>query len=348
MECKSVQKFLSENDCDCGSENIPAEIKKHIGKCGNCQRYYQLAVILNSRKGALEKAPPEVLPAVERHIYANSRPLSHAMSFDKFKFLLKPAFAGFAVMLVAVVSYAYLANKSIGHVENLTQRFNIAEFKDIKPGDVLYAGDNTTAAIRLESGNELQLHQNTMVMMNSARNITLSRGEVSVLSGDNELRIETPDGLLLAKNTAAKIHTVARLEHGSLKTETTCIVSHGELIIKSAAKEIALGHGQKAVVGENGAIMYRELLADGDYESAKSPDAMQKLFAAVQSLCDCIKAADYAPAKKGNHRQLFGKEVNENKFKVRVFWQEKGLNEMAYGPLNETNITNNKRNMNGS
>jgi antitoxin component YwqK of YwqJK toxin-antitoxin module len=332
MECGIFKKHLKENDCR--NDIVPAEIKKHLSECKNCQKYYQFALILNSQKGSLEKAPEEILPNIENKILDSVKQLTNEESFSRFKFLLKPAFAGFFVLLLTVLSYVYLADKNIGYVDNLSERFKIAQFENIKSGDVLYAGDNTTVTVRLKSKNQLQIHQNTIVRAKSARQIALSRGEISLLSGDKELQIETPDGVLLARNTNTKITTVARLENGLIKTETTCVVLNGKLIIKYPSKEIILNQGQKTVLAENGRITYQKQLTVAESESEKSTAVKQKIFAAVESLCDCIHAFNYTPGKKADHLQLFGKEVNENKFKVRVFWQEKGLNKLASGPLN--------------
>ncbi len=337
MECRKIENYLKENDCS--TDIVPAEIKKHLSECKNCQKYYQFALILNSQKCLLEKAPEDILPNIENKILDSIRQLKNEVSPNRFKikYLLKPSFAGFCVLLVAVLSYAYLAGKNIGHVENLSERFKIAQFENIKSGDVLYAGDNTTVTINLKSKNKLQMHHNTTVKVKGSRQIALSRGEISLLSGDKELRIETPDGLLLARNTTTKIHTIARLENGLLKTETTCIVLKGKLIIKYPLKEIVLNQGQKAVLAENGGITYQKQLTAAESESEKDNSVQQKLFAAVESLCDCINVINYTPGKKTDHLQLFGKEVNENKFKVRVFWREKRLNELVAGPLNGNN-----------
>jgi hypothetical protein len=335
MECEIFKKYLKENECS--NDIVPAEIKKHLSDCKNCQKYYQFALLLNSQKSLMEKAPEEILLNVEKKIFDSIRHSKNREPFTIFRPLLKPAFAGFFVLLVAVLSYAYLAKKNIGHVENLSERFKIAQFENIKSGDELYTGDSTTAAISLKSKNELQIHHNTIVRVKGPRHIALSRGEISLLSGDKELQIETPDGLLLARNTNTKITTVARLENGVLKTETTCIVFNGKLIIKYPLKEITLNQGQKVVLAEDSRITYQKQLTAAESESEKSTAVKQKIFAAVQSLCDCIYASQYTPDKKANHLQLFGKEVNENKFKVRVFWKEKGLNELVLGPLNENN-----------
>jgi antitoxin component YwqK of YwqJK toxin-antitoxin module len=335
MECKILEEYLTTNDCAC--DIVPVEIKKHLSECKTCQQFYQFASLLNSQKSLLEKAPEDILPNIEKKISDSLKQFKNKEPFTIFKPLFKPAFAGFFVLLVAVLSYSYLTNKNIGRVENLSERFKIAQFENINSGDELYTGDNTTAAIRLKSRNELQIHHNTIVRVKSSRHISLSRGEISLLSGDKELQIETPDGLLLARNTNTKINTVARLENGVLKTETTCIVFNGKLIIKYPLKEITLNQGQKAVLAENGRITYQTQLTAAESESEKSTAVKQKVFTAVQSLCDCIYASNYTPDKKANHLQLFGKEVNENKFKVRVFWQEKGLNQLGFGPMNGNN-----------
>jgi hypothetical protein len=356
MECSIFEKYLKGNDC-C-SDIIPVEITKHLGECKNCQNYYQFAMILNSQKSVLEKAPEDILPAVENKIFESItlkkeslnrfkyllKPsfnglFEHIGLYNRFKYLLKPAFAGLFVLLLIVVSYTYLANKNIGYVENLSERFKLSQFENIKSGDMLYAGDNTTADIRLNSKNKLQIHQNTIVRVKGSRKIALSRGEISLASGDNELQIETPDGVLLARNSNTKITTIASVENGLIKTETTCIVFKGTLIIKHPLREIVLNQGQKAVLAGNDGITYPQQMTVAESKSEKSAAVKQKLFAAVESLCDCIHTFNYTPGKKADHLQLFGKEVNEKKFKVRVFWQEKGLNELGFGHPGEESKT---------
>jgi len=81
--------------------------------------------------------------------------------------------------------------------------------------------------------------------------------------------------------------------------------------------------GEKVLLTENGGITYQKQLTAVESESEKSFTVKQKLFAAVASLCDCIQTNDYTPGKKGDHLQFFGKEKDENKFKVHVFWREK-------------------------
>jgi hypothetical protein len=334
MECNKIAKYLKENDCS--DTIVPEEIQKHLITCKDCRQYYQFVLALGMQKESLEKAPEDILPTIEKKIF-NSIPLKNEEPFNIFKFLLKPSFAVSFVLLVVVLSYAYRANKNIGYVENLSERFKIAQFENIKSGDVLYAGDNTIATIKLKSNDKLQIHHNTIVRVKGSRHLSLSRGEISLLSGDKEIQIETPDGLVLARNTNTKITTSAKLEKGLLKTETTCFVFKGKLIIKYPSKEVILNQGQKVVLAENGRITYQEQLTAAEFESEKSNATQQKLLAAVESLCDCIHADNYAPGKKSNHLQLFGKEVNENKFKVRVFWQEKGLHGLVLGPMNKNN-----------
>jgi hypothetical protein len=334
MECNKIEKYLKEKDCI--DNTVPEELQQHLAQCKDCHNYYQFVLALNLQKGSIEKAPEDILPNIEKKIL-NSINSKNRKPFTLFKPLLKPSFAVSFILLVAILSYLYLANKNIGYVENLSERFKIAQFENIKSGDVLYAGDNTIATVRLKNDNKLQIHQNTIVRVKGSRRLSLSRGEISLLSGDKELQIETPDGLLLARNTKTKIATTVRLEKGVLKTETTCCVFNGKLIIKYPSKEVILNQGQKIVLAENGRITYQQQMTTTESESEKNNIVKQKLLAAVESLCDCIHADNYVPGKKSNHLQLFGKEVNENKFKVRVFWPEKGLHGLVFGPINEKN-----------
>jgi hypothetical protein len=341
MECHKIEKYLKGSDCR--DNALPEELQKHLATCKDCRHYYQFVSALDVQKGSLEKAPEDILSAIEKEI-TNNNPYKNRKPFTLFnplliKPLIKPSFAVVFLLLVAVLSYSFLANTNIGYVENLSQRFKIAQFENIKSGDVLYAGDNTTASINLKNKTKLQIHHNTIVRVNGLRHLSLSRGEISLLSGDKELRIETPDGLLLVKNTKTKITTSAKLEKGVLKTETICEVFRGQVTIKYPSKEIILNEGEKVVFAENGRITHQNQLTAAEFESGKSSAPQQTLVAAVESLCDCIHADNYIPGKKANHQQLFGKEVNENKFKVRVFWQEKGLHGLVLGSLNKTNKT---------
>jgi hypothetical protein len=341
MECGVFKNHFNENDCSVSA--LPGHMQKHLAECKECQRYFQFVSALNLQKGSLVKAPEDVLPNIEKKIFENVRQIKIEGPFNVFKFLFKPSFAASftVVVFVAALSYAYMANINIGSVENLSKRFKLAQFENIKSGDMLYAGDNTTAVISLKSNNKFQIHQNTVVRVKGPRQIVLSRGEISLLSGDKELRIETPEGLFLAKNTDTKILTTVKLENGVLKTETTCIVLAGRLIIKSPLKEITLEQGQKVVLAQNGGITYQKQLAPAEFESEKSAAVSQMVFSAVQALCDCIYVSEYAPDKKTDHLQFFGSQANENKFKVHVFWKEKGLIQPGLGHWNGNNVVYN-------
>jgi len=292
MECKKIEKYLKKNEC-CDNA-LPEEMRKHLAACKDCQQYYRFFLALNAQKGSLVKAPEDILPTIEKQIL-NSIPIKKEEPFPLFNFLFKPSFAVFCVLLVAVLSYAYLANRNIGYVENLSERFKIAQFENIKSGDVLYAGDNTIATIRLKNNNKLQIHHNTIVRVKGSRQLSLSRGEISLLSGDKELQIETPNGLLLAKNANTKITTIARMEKGLLKTETTCAVYTGKITIKYLSQETVLNQGQKAVIAENGTITYEKQLTAADSESEENNATERKILSAVESLCDCINAENYTP-----------------------------------------------------
>jgi len=129
------------------------------------------------RKGSLEKAPEDILPNIEKRILDSVKPLKIKGPFTLFQPLFKPAFAGFFMLLVAVGFYTFLANQNIGYVENLSQRFKLAQFENIKSGDMLYAGDNTNADIRLNSKNKFQIHQIRLSGSKGPRRIALSRGK---------------------------------------------------------------------------------------------------------------------------------------------------------------------------
>jgi hypothetical protein len=334
MVCTILAKYFKKHACS--DTAVPEELQRHLTDCKDCNSYYRLISALGVQKGSLLKAPEDLLISIEKKI-TGSVQSKNAESFSLFNLLLKPSFAVLCALLVAIVSIVFLPQKNIGYVENLSDRFKIAQYENIKSGDLLYAGDNTVAAVSLKNKNKLKIHQNTVVKVNNLRRLSLSRGEISLLSGDNELQIETPGGLLLARNANVKIRAVATLEKGTLKTETVCMVFNGKLTIKYPAKEIIIEHGQKIILAENGNIASQQQLTAAESALEKSSIGVQKVLTAVESLCDCIYTPDYAPGKKANHLQLFGKEVDENKFKVRIFWKEKGLKELVRGPVNGYN-----------
>jgi hypothetical protein len=337
MDCTILAKYLEKNECI--TAVIPEEIQKHLVECNDCQNYSRFIAALNLQRGSLEKAPEDILPNIEKKIFESMQHSKKGERFHIFNSLLKPSLAGFFVVLVIAASFQYLNHKNIGYVENLSERFKLAQFENIKSGDMLYAGNNTTAAVSLKGKNKLQIHQNTIVKVKSSRQLSLSRGEISLLSGDNELQVETPVVVLLARNTNATIRTVTGRVKDSLQTETTCLVFSGKVTIKHSSKEIIIGHGQKVVLTEKGGISDHQQLTAAEAASAKSTLVQQKILTAVESLCDCIFASDIAPGKKADHLELLGKEVDENKFKVRVFWKEKELKDLVTVPLRRNTET---------
>jgi hypothetical protein len=243
------------------------------------------------------------------------------------------------MLLVAVFSYTYLAGRNIGHVENLSERFKIAQFENINAGDVLYTAENTTATIRLKNENMVQIHGNTIITVKSAGRIRVSRGAITIRAGDKVLHILTANGSARASNVKATIQASARLENGVVKPETSVLVSKGAILLKNASKEIVLNQGQKGILSESDSIGTYNLANGMETGPKNSGGAGRKLFAAMEYSCDCLHSTYYKPGKKTDHIRLFGKEIKESRFKVRVFWYEKALNKLVSGPLPANNIS---------
>jgi hypothetical protein len=282
----------------------------------------------------MEHAPDDLLPSIEQRIAElnlYNRPVRRPFTFPSLlPNLLKPSIAVFALILISVVSYTYMTKRAIGYVENLSERFKVSQFEKIRSGDILSSGDNTTVTIRLSGNTKLEILRNTIVQVKSARRILLARGEISLVSGNRELHIETPEGVLLARNVSTKIAVTEKDADNPLKTETTFIVFDGTMKIKSPPNEI-IHQSEKVVLTADCRIVFRKDLTVAEAESEKVSPAKQKIFAAIEALCDCIYSFDFVPENRGDHLRLFGKEINEKKFKVRVFWPEKKPDEVVFG-----------------
>ncbi|MBN1980513.1 MAG: FecR domain-containing protein [Chitinivibrionales bacterium] len=333
MECRIFRDYLEERGCH--DAVIPQDIVNHVNECTSCRTQFRLARALVSLKGRLEEAPKEILPNVETRIAAHCQRRNHHRSRLRFKWMLKPSFAVAALLLVLVTLYAYRARTSIGQVENLSQRFNIAQFHDIKPGDVLYASDNTTVTIRLKAQCTVRIHRKSLIKVNNSRQITLLAGELSLVSGDEELRIETPDGMVRARNTTARIRTTTAQEQGASPTETVCVVFDGTTTIACRSGQIRLDKGQKAAFTEKNGIHYRKPLTADESGSEMNNIVEHTIVAAIGSLCDCVFGMQRSPDAVDGHRQMSGSKANENRFKVRVFWQEKRLKGLVFRKLND-------------
>jgi hypothetical protein len=335
MECAFVEKYLLENGI--AGNDTPPEIREHIAACVGCRRCRDFVAALNSTAGELDIAPKEIVPALENRIFASQRRLEHApRSFNIFSFLARPSFAVAAVVLALVVgAYFYLTDNSVGTVDNLSARFKIALFENIKPGDVLYTGDSTTVAIRLKNGGKLTIHHNSVVRFEDDKNIVLSRGEFTLAVGDKELTITTPDGIVLARNTEAKITALGGGPGDAPRPETRCVVFRGAMVIASLSSEMAISGGQSAVLTGYSRIPDIKQLSTSEIAEEMIAPAEPKLFAAVQSLCDCIYAVNPVPGKKNDHLRVLGNESNEKKFRVRVYWREKGFKELVGDAVNE-------------
>lgn len=328
MRCTIIENYLEKHDSH--DTVLPEDLLKHLAECKDCRNYYQLVSSLKLQKGSFEKAPEEILRTVELQL-SRSAQYTPKESFSFIPFL-KPSFACICILMICIVAISYLTNKNVGYVENLSKRFKLAQFENIKAGDMLYAGNNTTASIRLKSKCNVQIHNNTTVKVNSSQYLTLSRGDISIQAGDKNLQLMTPCGLLTATNTTARIHAISKLENGVTSTEITCLVFKGELSFKASQNRTTLHQGSKSVFNDNGSITEQQTLTDAEIDLEKNVEKTAPLFAAVESLCECINFFDYIPGKKMDHLPLLGKDVNESKYKVRVFWKAEKLNGLGSVP----------------
>lgn len=328
MRCTIIENYLEGHGIR--DTVLPEDLFKHLAECKDCRNYYQLVSSLKLQEGSLEKAPEEILRTVEMKL-SKSTQYKPKESFSFIPFL-KPSFACLCILMICIVTISYLTNNNVGYVENLSQRFKLAQFENIKAGDMLYAGKNTTASICLKSKSDVQIHNNTTVKVNSSQYLTLSRGDISIQAGDKILQLMTPCGLVTATNTVARIHAISKLENGVAKTEIACLVFKGELSFKASQNKTTVHQGSKSVFDDNGSITEQQNLTDAEVDLEKNVEKSAPLFAAVESLCECINFFDYIPGKKMDHLQLLGKDVNESKYKVRVFWKAERLNGLGSIP----------------
>jgi hypothetical protein len=287
----------------------------------------------------MEKAPEGLVGAIDSEIFEKTGRSGKRITVPFFTFLFKPAFAGVLAAVIVAVSVVATSPRSIGFVENLSDRFKLPEFENVKPGDMLYTGNNTVASIRLQGQNTMKLHQNTVVKFRDSQALMLSRGEISLVSRGKELMVETPNISVKTHRADTRIVADTKIVNGQLKSETICFVFSGTLTVKTSSKEMTIGKGQKIVVAQDGITASEERLTASESESGNDASVKDKVFAAIGSLCDCVYAKDYNPDKWGKHKELFGGEVNENSYKVRVFWQEKGLNKPFAPLLGENGIS---------
>jgi hypothetical protein len=331
MECNRFESYLKENE---GAKiEIDAELTNHIGECRECKKYFLLVRILNSQKGVLKKAPETILFNVRQRINDLQKSGEIPAWQAVFGRLLKPAIA-FTLLVIAVAVFISFRNSPIGVVDNLAERFNVPELKYINTGDVLYVGKNIHVDFLLKNSAKLQLDSNTLLQLKGKDKIALSRGQLYLTAGSGRLHIETPNGLITIKNTKTKIHTAIKEENGISVTKTSCVVFDGAAEISNSKGKVIAISGEEIVLKENGKIEFiNTLTGPALKEQASRIDSPTKIrvFTAREQLCDCVYDKKY----DSDHNQVHGKDIKENRFPVRIFWQNK-LNIESRGDMNKT------------
>jgi hypothetical protein len=319
MACDKVERYL--NDHECAEIEGDGELRSHVAECQDCKNYYLFDKILHSQKGVFEKAPETIALAVRQRIRELHDLRERAAWHNIFRPLLKPAI-GFSILLIAVVFYMHLKNGPIGVVNNLEDRFNSTEFKNIKTGDILYASKHIHVDLPLTNHAKLHLDSNTLLQFRAKDKITLSRGQIYLTVGDNEMEIETPNGLITVKNVKTKIRTDRKKEKGAYITTTACSVIEGIVKIGLARDQAVVTPGQEIILAGNGRIERKDAVPDSamsEQISRINSGSPGKVFTAKEQLCDCLYDSRYNSDDKTFH----AKEMKESKFPVRIFWRNK-------------------------
>ena len=187
---------------------------------------------------------------------------------------------------------------------------------------MLYVGKNIHVDFQLKNSAKLQLDSNTVLQFRSKDKIELSRGQLFLSAGNKEMEIETPNGVITVKNTKTKIHTTIKEENGVSITKTSCVVFDGTAKISNSKGKVIAIPGQEFVLAENGKVEFMNTLTGSALtEQASRIDSPPKIkvFTAMEQLCDCVYDKKYDL----DHNQMHGKEIKENRFNVRIFWQNK-------------------------
>ena len=319
MECKRLEQYLNEHDCARIAKD--SDLHLHLRECPHCQKYYLFENILRSQKEIFEKAPEAIVPTVRQRIFELQRRRERSSMMDILRLLVKPAI-GFSILFIAVAFYMHVKNGPIGVVNNLADRFNRSEFKNIKAGDILYASKHIHVDLTLANHSKLYLDSNTLLQFRAKDKITLSRGRLYLAAGGDEMKIETPNGLITVKNAKTKISANRKEEKDAAITKTSCSVIEGIVQIENSKGISVVSSGQEIVLAENGKIESKNVLPDSAISGQASriySVSSDKVFTAKEQLCDCLYDIRYNP----DNNALHDKELKENKFPVRVFWRNK-------------------------
>ena len=317
MKYTKLELFLSENE---GREiEKDGEMHRHMGACRDCKEYLLFTKILYSQKEVFEKAPETILSRVRQRIHERQNCRERSSILDIFRPLVKPAIA-FLVLLLAATLYTYLKNSPIGVIDNLADRFNISELKNIQTGDILYVAKQIRVECTLNGQRKMALDSNTVLQLRAKDKIILFRGQLYADVGKKTLALETPNGVITVKNAKIKVHTAITNHNGGYRAKTSCSVIEGIAEIGNSREKVRVSRGEEIVLGENGKVELKRTLpgpALAEKASRLNAAAKSKVFTAKEDLCDCLYDVRY----KLNDNQLHGKEVKENKFPVRIFWQ---------------------------
>ena len=317
MDCNRLEHYLNENE---GVEiEKDSDLQKHIGECRDCKNYFLFDKIMHSQKEVFEKAPEYFLFNVRRKINDLRNHKQRRSILGIFRPLIKPAIA-FASLALLIALFATIKNSPVGVVDNLVDRFNISELKNIKINDVLYVSKQIHVDLTLNGNVKVQVDSNTVLQLRAKDRIALFRGQFFLSVGSNKMTIETPNGLITLKHAKIKIQTTLHEEKGVHNAETSCCVIDGSAEIDNSKEKIAVMLGQEIVLTENGAIERKSSLPDAakkEQASGIATASKSKVFTAKEQICDCLYDMRY----NSDNNQLHGKEMKENKFPVRVFWQ---------------------------
>ena len=343
MGCNKFEHFLEENEGADIEKN--KELKKHLEGCKDCKQYFLFNRILNSQKKVFERAPENLLFNVRQEIRNLQNCKRRPSVLNIFRPKIKPAIA-FAVLLIAVGLYTSLKNSPIGVIDNLADKFNISKFKNIKTGDILYVAKHINVDLKLNNNAKLQLDSNTLLQFKAKDKISLSRGEIYLDVGSNEVEIKTPNALITVKNTKTKIHTTIKQQEGVYRANTSCVVLEGIAAIGNSDEKMLVTPGQEIVLAGNGKVQLKNTVPDSTLRKLASrinSASKNRIFTAMEQLCDCLYDKKYDV--RGD--QLHGNDIKENKFPVRIFWQTKMETQFGRG-INETYCFFNAGSGNGS
>jgi hypothetical protein len=317
MECNRLELFLNKHEG--GAIDRDSELHNHVSACRDCKEYLVLTKLLASQKENLEKAPETILSTVRRRIHERQNRREYSSVFDTFRLFAKPAIAFSALFTVAAV-FLYLKNSPIGVVDNLADRFNISEFKNIQSGDVLYVAKQINVDLTLNGNVKLEMDSNTVLQLRAKNKIALFRGQMHVAVGKKAMKVETPNGVITLRHAKIKVHTTLTKENGNFRARTSCYVFDGNVQIGTKEKSLVTP-GQEIILAENGRFELKNSLpsAQKDREFRVNSPLKNKVFTAKEQLCDCLYDIRY----NSDDNPLHGKEMKENKFPVRIFWRNK-------------------------